>query len=354
MLRSRPGARVVRASLLAAMVAGMVSTTGHLTATATDEPESSPLRSVTLAFGGDVHGENPISRTLAAGRNPFGAAVPYLTSADIAVVNLETAVSSRGAPREKQYTFRTGTPLLKAITASGVDVVSVANNHAFDFGALAFADTLRSIQRVGLLSVGGGSNADEAYQAAVVTRNGVRIAFVGIASVNGGPGAVATSTRPGTTDGWNTRAATAAVARAAMDADVVVVLAHWGAENTHCPRASEISAAAAWRRAGADIIVGGHPHVLQAVVTTDHHLTAYSLGNFVFYANRADAVRTGVLDVSLTVDEKGVVRFPSVAFHPLRIDPKTGSLRATTAAESRRDLADLAGYLRDSSCQGTR
>lgn len=354
MQRSWLRARAVRASVLAVMVSGMVSTTGHLTATATDEPVSVPLRTVTLAFGGDVHGENPIARTLAAGRNPFGAAVPYLTSADIAVVNLETTVSSRGAARDKQYTFRTGTPLLKAVADSGIDLVSVANNHAYDFGPLAFADTLRNIELAGLLSVGGGVNAAEAYRAALVTRNGVRIAFVGIASVNGGPGSVATSTRPGTTDGWNNRASTAAVARAAKGADVVVVLAHWGAENTHCPRASEISAATAWRKAGADIIVGGHPHVLQAVVASAHHVTAYSLGNFVFYANRADAVRTGVLDVTLTVDDNGGVSFPSVAFHPLRIDPKTGSLRATTVAESRRDLADLAGYPRSSTCSSTK
>ena len=318
---------------------------GYLPSAGGEAPE---VRRISIAFGGDVHGENPIANTIRAGINPLGAAIPLLSAADIAVVNLETAVSARGTAREKQYTFRTSPALLGMLRSGGVDLVSVANNHAYDFGGGAFADTLKSIDTAGLISVGGGVSADAAYAPAIIEQNGVRVGFLGIARVHGGPGAVASETRAGTTDGWNLVATTRAIRAAKKQVDVVVVLAHWGEENSHCPRGVEVAVAKEWVKAGANIIVGGHPHVIQKIEEQPNALIAYSMGNFVFYAHRADAVRTGVLTVDITIADASTPGARSVqitpVFEPLRINPKSGSLRVTTAEERKRDLSDLRAY----------
>src|SRR5688572_24012130 len=127
------------------------------TTTSTSAPPAP--RAVTIAFGGDVYGEAPIRGQLARGENPLDAVAPLLAPADVAVVNLETAVGSSGAPRDKEFVFQADPALLTALTAAGVDVVSVANNHSFDHGLEGFLETLDHVAGSGLLVAGGGHDA---------------------------------------------------------------------------------------------------------------------------------------------------------------------------------------------------
>jgi poly-gamma-glutamate synthesis protein (capsule biosynthesis protein) len=271
---------------------------------------------VTLAFGGDVYGQPPVRGVLARGDNPLAAVLPALADADVAVVNLETAVGSTGAPRDKQFVFQADPALLGAIRDAGVDVVSVANNHSFDHGLDGFLETLDNVSAAGLLVVGGGRDAPAAYAPAIVPVGGTEVAVLGIAVIGPEDEDRAVGDRPGTTNGRDRAAVVAAVRAARERTPIVAVMVHWGAELGRCPRPYERELARAMLDAGAAVVVGAHPHVLQGVTLEDGRLVAYSIGNFVF-AGRSEATsRSGVLRV--TVEPDGRVR--GYDWLPARID----------------------------------
>jgi len=132
-----------------------------------------------LAFGGDVHFTG---RTAALLRDPataFGQARPLLAAADLAVVNLETAVTGRGTPEPKTFHFRAPASAYAAVRAAGVDAVSLANNHTLDYGQVGLADTLEAARDAGFPVFGAGRDADDAYRAWLTEVRGVRIAVLG-------------------------------------------------------------------------------------------------------------------------------------------------------------------------------
>jgi poly-gamma-glutamate capsule biosynthesis protein CapA/YwtB (metallophosphatase superfamily) len=273
-------------------------------------------RAVTIAFGGDVYGQPPVRGVLDRGENPLAAVAPILSAADVAVVNLETAVGAAGAPREKQFVFQAAPNLLDAVAGAGVDIVSVANNHSFDHGLEGFLETLDLVEAAGLLVAGGGHDATEAYQPALVAVGGVEVAVLGIAVIGPDDGDRAVGDRPGTTNGRDPDAVVAAIAAARARTPIVAVVVHWGAELARCPRPWERDLARRMLDAGAAVIVGAHPHVLQGAEAAEGRLVAYSIGNFVF-AGRSEATSsTGVLVV--TVQPDGTVS--DHQWEPARID----------------------------------
>jgi poly-gamma-glutamate capsule biosynthesis protein CapA/YwtB (metallophosphatase superfamily) len=273
-------------------------------------------RAVTIAFGGDVYGQPPVRTVLERGENPLAAVTPWLRDADVAVVNLETAVGSTGLPRDKQFVFQSDPALLDALTGAGVDVVSVANNHSFDHGLEGFLETLDHVARAGLRTAGGGRTAVEAYAPVVVPVGGREIAILGVAVIGPDDADRAQGDRPGTTNGRDMAATRAAIAAAKARTPAVIVVVHWGAELAACPRPYERDLARQMLDAGATAIVGAHPHVLQGVDASPGRFVAYSIGNFVF-AGRSEATRrTGVL--TLTVEPDGTVS--QHRWDPARID----------------------------------
>jgi poly-gamma-glutamate synthesis protein (capsule biosynthesis protein) len=292
------------------------TTTVPSTTTAVSPTTTAPPRAVTIAFGGDVYGQPPVREALAQGRNPLRAVAPPLQSADVAVVNLETAVGHTGAPRDKQFVFQADPALLVALREAGVDAVSVANNHSFDFGLDGFLETLGNVDAAGLRAFGGGHDAASAYAPAVIDAGGVKIALVGIAVIGPEDEDRAEGGRPGTTNGRDRTATLDAIKAAKKLTPIVIVMVHWGAELASCPRPFERDLAARMLAAGASAVVGAHPHVLQGITAGDGQLIAYSLGNFVFFGG-SDATReTGVL--TLTIAPDGAV--VSHTFDPARID----------------------------------
>jgi poly-gamma-glutamate capsule biosynthesis protein CapA/YwtB (metallophosphatase superfamily) len=261
-----------------------------------DEPPPPPL---TIAFAGDVHGEAPVSQVLDRGDNPLAGMADVLAAADLAVVNLETAVGTAGTRADKTFTFRADAALLTALVDAGVDVVSLANNHGLDFGVEGADRTRALAEDAGLAVVGYGRDRDDAYAPHVVDVDGRTVAVVGLTRVmpvlEWGAGA----TRPGMASAYDVEAAAAAVRDAARIADHVVVTIHWGQERWVCPNAHQQVLARVLVDAGADAVVGHHPHVLQGVVEVDESLVAYSLGNFVFYARTPATRQTGVLTITL-------------------------------------------------------
>ncbi len=289
-------------------------------------------RAVTLAAVGDVNlGDRTADLVSSAGaRAPWTGVAPTLRKADVAVGNLECAVSVRGAPVPKEFNFR-GTPAALKATAdfAGLDVVSLANNHAADYGKLALADTLVNARRSGLVAVGAGPNAKAAARAKTVERLGLKIAFLGFSDVNPA-GFVAGPSSPGTAAA--TPGGVEAAARAAKrSADVVVVVFHWGEERATQPSARQQGLATAAVRGGAQVVIGAHPHVLQPIRRVRRTVVAYSLGNFVFAAFSPGTSSTGILGLELSA--AGVEK---ASFRPGRIQGVrpvlTGPARTVPAA----------------------
>lgn len=302
----------------------------------TDVAVEAPPTTVRIAFGGDVHGEAQVGRLLGDGGNPLAALEPILAGADFTVVNLETAVGSSGSPTGKTYVFQASPALTDTLAAAGVDAVTVANNHALDFGTDALAETIALAEQSGLVVVGGGANAAEAYAPRYVDIGGIRVALVGLTRVIPVPDWAATDTRPGLASAYEPGLpqALAAIEEADAVADVVVVAVHWGLEGTACPAQQQTSLARAFVDAGADVVAGHHPHVLQGVQETGGALVAYSLGNFVWYASSEASRTTGVLMVEVGRD--GVASWD---FIPARIDD-TGSPQPL-AGEDGATITDL-------------
>jgi poly-gamma-glutamate capsule biosynthesis protein CapA/YwtB (metallophosphatase superfamily) len=282
------------------------------------------VRPIRLAAGGDVTlGDGVATAIRAHGKRwPWRSVAPVLRAADVAVVNLETCVSTRGRPWPgKEFTFR-GRPrwLRAAANFAGIDVGSLANNHSLDYGRLAFADTLAHAKRFGIRPIGGGATLAEARRPAILRRGGLRLAFLGFSDVRP-PGFDAGSGRSGATPALR-RYIRADVRAAARDADIVVVYFHWGIELDRTPSARQRLLARAALRAGATVVLGAHPHVLQPRDRRGSRFVAWSLGNFVFAWNSPGTNRTGILRLGL--GRTGVV---SSRFLPARINRVQPRLR---------------------------
>ncbi|MBB4661891.1 CapA family protein [Conexibacter arvalis] len=274
-------------------------------------------RHVTLAAAGDVNlGDATASAMASRGLSyPWTSVGPALRGADVAFVNLECAISTRGAPVSKQYTFRGSPAALKAMRdTAGIDVVNLANNHVGDYGTAAMLDTIAWSRRLGLTTVGAGGSLAAAARPQVVERLGLKIAFVGFSNILPSE-FFATASRPGT------QPATIAQIRASVGAakrvaDVVIATFHWGVELDLSENGDQQAFAAAAFDAGATAVIGGHPHVLQPLRrVSGNRVVAWSLGNFVFASFRASTVRTGILHLDLSA--RGVER---TRFQRARID----------------------------------
>ncbi len=271
-------------------------TTTAQRAGATREPTGEP---VTLAFGGDVHFEGAIESRLSA--NPattLGPIAGVLRRADLAVVNLETAITERGTPAPKDFTFRAPPPALAALKEAGVDVASMANNHGLDFGVVGLRDSLAAAKAAKFPVVGVGRNADEAYRAHLVTVKGQRIAVIGATQVldsNLAAAWTAGDGKPGMASAYEEARLLAAVRAARQSADTVVVDLHWGRELVNCPIDRQRALAPKLVAAGADVVVGSHAHILLGGGYLRGAYVHYGLGNFVFYSRGGLTAQSGVL-----------------------------------------------------------
>jgi Bacterial capsule synthesis protein PGA_cap len=260
------------------------------------------VRPLRIAAVGDVNLGDRVATAISTYGNhyPWLSVAPVLRQADIAVANLECAVSKRGSPVPgKEYTFRGKPAALRAMAAfAGVDIISLANNHSLDYGRVAFSDTLRYTRRFGMRPIGGGRDIAAARRARIAAAGGLRVAFLGYSDVR--PlGFDAGPTWSGTAPAFPSYIA-ADVRAARKRADAVVVYFHWGVERSTVPNARQRALAGVAFDAGATVVLGAHPHVLQPRETVGgRRLVAWSLGNFVFGAHSPGTARTGILRVKL-------------------------------------------------------
>lgn len=249
---------------------------------------------VRISATGDIHGEGRVRSLLQSGGNPLAHVAGALNSDDVTVANLETPVGAPGRSAQKTYVFLAPESLLPALEAGGVEVVSVANNHGMDHGVGTMLQTLDLARRHGLAAVGGGRNRSEAYRAQLFRARGRTVAVVGASRVLS-PGWDATSGRAGLASAYDEGAVVDAVRRADHFADLVVVAVHWGIERDRCPDSHQRRLTRLMVDAGADVVAGHHPHVLQGLDPGPRAAVAYSLGNFVWYHSSPPTGTTAIL-----------------------------------------------------------
>ncbi|MHA6483644.1 CapA family protein [Paenibacillus sp. strain BS8-2] len=278
-----------------------------------DTQQAGEGEAVTMSFVGDMlPGEylTPLMK-LNGYDYPYRNALLYLSEPDITAGNLELPVTTGGTPIVgTPYVYKGHPDALPAIKDTGFDVLSLANNHAMDQGLEGMLDTIRHLKETGIGYMGTGNNDKEAYEPYYIEAKGIKVAFVGLSRVIPYTELKADRNTPGIAETYDTGRAAVAIAAAKEKADLVVVMVHWGADPIDEPLDYQKADARAYIDAGADLVIGAHPHVLQGFEKYKDKWIAYSLGNFIFsvYPKGKDA-ETGVLDAACTKDGDCTLKF---------------------------------------------
>ena len=272
-------------------------------------------KEVSLVFAGDTVLDDTAGKIIELGGDPFSDFADYFAGADIRITNLECVVSTRGQANDKMYTFQAH-PRVIPVLQKHFDAVTLANNHSGDFGPDAFAQMLSLLKESGLAQVGGGMNLKQAHTPLVFTRNGWRIAVLSYnefhpRSFEAGfdiPG-VAWSEDQQVVEDIQT-------ARRIHHADLVIPVMHWGWENERTANPRQRQLAKLMIDAGADAVIGGHPHVTQDVSVYKGRPIIYSVGNFVM-KETDNAFQRQAWVLKMYLDKRGVTRFETL---PVKIN----------------------------------
>jgi len=265
---------------------------------------------VTIGFTGDINldetwDRGPMQYCAASSRGIADYIgedlIARMKSADILFVNNECSVSTRGKKQAKAYTFRADPANLSVYRDLGVDAVSLANNHIYDYGAQGLLDTIACLEKAGIACAGAGADIGAASQAAYFSVNGKTIAFVAAGRTESWfntPAAGESSA--GILDAYGSDHCVRAIETAAVESDYVIVYVHWGTEDSHHTSAEQLAESKHYIEAGADAVIGSHPHVLQGMDFYQGKFIAYSLGNFWFNLKDLESAY-----LELTIDTNG-------------------------------------------------
>ncbi len=268
----------------------------------TPTPEPTEIPTTTFLFTGVIVPARCVQAAIDASGDSdylYDEVREIITQADLAVGTLNATISDY-PPRTgcvPTYVLVGGSENADALERAGFDLMSVATNHIKNCGLSncgdrAFFDTLDNLRRVGITPIGAGENLGQAMEPVVVEVNGVRYGFISLGQLE--PNVFAGEDSPGIavlTEG-NLRAA---VSAARTVSDVVIVMPHWGPEDVPTPNYSQLDLAQIAVEAGADLVVGNHTHVVQAIQEIDGVLVFYGLGNFVFDQDWARDHQQGVI-----------------------------------------------------------
>jgi poly-gamma-glutamate capsule biosynthesis protein CapA/YwtB (metallophosphatase superfamily) len=293
-------------------------------------------KTATVLFAGDVtlgfHYEELVDEKVSKGMKKdealtwgFQKVGDRTRGADLFVANLECPFTARGTKIAKNFNFKARPELVAALSAGGVDVVSLANNHLMDYGAEGLVDTLATLDAAKIRHFGAAESLAQARTATVVEVKGIKLAFLGyfflgdrnieppeVIAVEGTPGVAGHFKELTTLQQWVTEDIKAAKAKA----DLVIPFFHWGREGFTQPEPYQLTLAHAAIDAGAAAVIGSHPHVLQGMELYKGVPIVYSLGNFVFGGNWNPKDKKTAM-VELTVSKKKV---ESVAVIPAYSD----------------------------------
>jgi poly-gamma-glutamate capsule biosynthesis protein CapA/YwtB (metallophosphatase superfamily) len=237
---------------------------------------------------------------------------PWLQKADIAFGNLEGPLTDRGEPAtDKKYLFRSPpAKVAEALKGAGFDIVSLANNHSLDYGSVGLADTIAALDKVGVHHVGAGENLAMARQAAILQRNGLKVAFLAY-SLTFPEEFWATANRAGTVFGYR-EIVEGDIRAAKQKADIVVASFHWGQESKTELRPYQVALGHAAINAGASLVIGHHPHILQSVERYKDGVILYSMGNFAFGSYSPNAKVSALAEIEFNGNKLTQVRLQPI------------------------------------------
>ncbi|HEX5950718.1 MAG TPA: CapA family protein [Actinomycetota bacterium] len=218
---------------------------------------------------------------------------------DLTVINHECPSTDIVDPIPKTYSFRCDPEALDEAVEAGIEVASLANNHGFDQGPDALMDSVRNMERAGIVPLGAGASEEEADAPRYLQVKGWRIGLVGVGEVIDPDYQVAVGDEIGTAVGHDFPRALRAIREAEANADLVVVVIHWGVELDTQPRDYQVVEAERMVAAGADVIFGHHAHRLQPMDVIDGRPVFYGLGNFVWPSFSVDGSTTAVAQVTI-------------------------------------------------------
>ncbi|MCI8890411.1 MAG: CapA family protein [Eubacterium sp.] len=260
-----------------------------------------PPKDTTLVFAGDVYLSDYV---LAAYQQSGIQGIlskelrKELKQADVTMVNNEFPYSMRGTQAlNKQFTFRVDPSYVRILSESGIDLVTLANNHVLDYGTDALLDTFHTLREAGISYAGTGNSLERAAKPIRKKANGHTFGFLAASRVFPTVSWNVENAQPGVFSAYDPSRLLAAVKDARAECDFLCVYVHWGIERSTTPEEYQVTLAHALIDAGADAVIGAHPHVLQGVEFYNGKPIFYSLGNFIFYQN---IEQTAIAKVTLT------------------------------------------------------
>ncbi len=298
---------------------GVVSASLWMLAASPLGPQNLPAspKQQTMLFVGDVMLSRGVGRKIQAEGDwnyPFLKIADTLRAADLNFGNLECPVSDVGRDLHHRYSFRADPKVIEGLKYAGFRVMSLANNHMDDWDRPALLDTVRRLRAAGILPVGAGANDLEVHYPVVIPLNGVKLAFLAYVAIPPEE-ASAEPDVPGVA--WlDADRALADIRFARPLADLVIVSLHWGVEYASRPARTQQNLARQMIEAGADLIVGGHPHVVQPLEQYRGRWIAYSLGNFIFDQRAPGTHRGNMLKVTLRDKEIAGVEAVPISIEP--------------------------------------
>lgn len=231
-----------------------------------------------------------------------------MRSADVFMLNNEFPFSTGGTPTPgKKFTFRANPSNIELYEQMGVDVVSLANNHAYDYGETALMDTFTTLENANIPYVGAGRNIDEAKKPLYLIANGIKIGIVSATQIerNATPDTKeATATSAGVLRCMDPSALLEVITEAKANSDFVILYIHWGTESQEETDWLQDEQAPIYAQAGVDLIIGDHPHCLQKIDVVSGVPVIYSLGNFWFNSKTQNTCL-----VEITVNKDGMETF---------------------------------------------
>lgn len=272
-------------------------------------PEVETQREVTMVFSGDILLSSYVLNNYEnSGINGVISQdlLGEMQSADLTMVNEEFPFSNRGTQaQDKQFTFRVDPSYVKIFQELGIDVVTVANNHALDYGTEALSDTFQTLDGAGVAYVGAGDSKERAAQPYIAEMGGKTFGFLAASRVIPEVSWNIDNQQPGMLCTYDSARLCEAIHKAKENCDYVVVYVHWGIERENMPQDYQRQLGQAYIDAGADLIIGAHPHVLQGIEYYNGKPIVYSLGNYIF---NQSIEKTMLLKVTVSTENETILQ----------------------------------------------
>lgn len=318
----------------------------------TQTEEQSESEPTTLLFSGDIYmTDKLVARYGTEGISAYMSdeILSEMTGVDIFMANHEFPFSTRGTPMEgKKYTFRTNPENVQILKDMGVDIVTLANNHTLDFGTVALQDTFQTLDGAGILYAGAGDTKERAEALQIIEVNGQKFGFLAATRVIPVTNWNVEYRQPGLFTTYDDTRLVECIKAAKEECDFLTVYVHWGVERVAYPEEYQKVMARHFVEAGADLIIGSHPHVLQGIEFIEEKPVFYSLGNYAFY----QALEKTAL-VKVTVWPDGDVEYDLVPVsvvqgkNELLQGEKASAIYTYMNEISIRDYVDGTGKVRD-------